>query len=196
MRPTRTNAFAQPAADLRTAAWDDELCRYFSVHAISSRGAAERDNRFARDGGARLPADGCRSRATPAISKRPCSASSVLDRAMPNATYGTGRVLPGPYGRATDSLEAPAAQYVGGFRRRGRRNMPWKEAFSWRAPRCNGCANGLKLFDAAPAVETFAHAQIRSSLSYLSRRSSTGAPHWVPEARGVLFGLTRGTTGG
>ncbi|HEY7425741.1 MAG TPA: FGGY-family carbohydrate kinase, partial [Gemmataceae bacterium] len=22
-----------------------------------------------------------------------------------------------------------------------------------------------------------------------------GAPHWVPEARGVLFGLTRGTTG-
>ncbi|HEV3443641.1 MAG TPA: FGGY-family carbohydrate kinase, partial [Gemmataceae bacterium] len=55
--------------------------------------------------------------------------------------------------------------------------------------------DGLKLFDAAPAVEQMAKiSDPAHPVIFVPALVGLGAPHWVPEARGVLFGLTRGTT--
>jgi glycerol kinase len=55
--------------------------------------------------------------------------------------------------------------------------------------------DGLKLFDSAAAVETLAaQADASQPVLFVPGFVGLGAPHWVPEARGVLFGLTRGTT--
>ena len=55
--------------------------------------------------------------------------------------------------------------------------------------------DGLKLFDAAPAVEELARrSDPEQPVLFVPGFVGLGAPHWVPEARGVLFGLTRGTT--
>src|SRR5262249_32893968 len=54
---------------------------------------------------------------------------------------------------------------------------------------------GLKLFDQAAAVEALAAQSDREQpVLFVPGFVGLGAPHWVPEARGVLFGLTRGTT--
>ncbi len=55
--------------------------------------------------------------------------------------------------------------------------------------------DGLKLFDQAPAVEELARrSDPDQPVVFVPGFVGLGAPHWVPEARGVLFGLTRGTT--
>jgi glycerol kinase len=55
--------------------------------------------------------------------------------------------------------------------------------------------DGLRLLDSAPAVEELASRSDREQpVLFVPGFVGLGAPHWIPEARGVLFGLTRGTT--
>src|SRR5262249_54016756 len=55
--------------------------------------------------------------------------------------------------------------------------------------------DGLKLFDAAPAVEVLAkQSDPEHPILLVPALVGRVPPYWVPEARGVLFGLTRGTT--
>jgi glycerol kinase len=55
--------------------------------------------------------------------------------------------------------------------------------------------DGLKLFREAPEIEELAaRSNPDQPVLFVPGFVGLGAPHWVPEARGVLFGLTRGTT--
>lgn len=55
--------------------------------------------------------------------------------------------------------------------------------------------DGLKLFTTAAEVEALAvRADTAQSVIFVPALVGLGAPHWVPEARGVLFGLTRNTS--
>jgi glycerol kinase len=55
--------------------------------------------------------------------------------------------------------------------------------------------DGLKLFENAPAIERLAEqSDPEQPVLFVPGFVGLGAPHWVPEARGVLFGLTRNTT--
>jgi glycerol kinase len=55
--------------------------------------------------------------------------------------------------------------------------------------------DGLRVIESAPAVEGLAaHSKADEDLILVPALVGLGAPYWVPEARGVLFGITRGTT--
>jgi len=55
--------------------------------------------------------------------------------------------------------------------------------------------DGLGLFRSSPEVERLANeSNPAESVLFVPGFVGLGAPHWVPEARGVIFGLTRGTT--
>jgi glycerol kinase len=55
--------------------------------------------------------------------------------------------------------------------------------------------DGLKLFDSAEKVEALAtQSDGAQPVIFVPGFVGLGAPHWLPEARGVIFGLTRGTT--
>ncbi len=55
--------------------------------------------------------------------------------------------------------------------------------------------DGLRLFRSAAEIESLAKASNRAEpVIFVPGFVGLGAPHWVPEARGVLFGLTRATT--
>jgi glycerol kinase len=55
--------------------------------------------------------------------------------------------------------------------------------------------DGLKLFETAAAVEGLAEkSDPEQPVVFVPGFVGLGAPHWIPEARGVLFGVTRGTT--
>jgi glycerol kinase len=55
--------------------------------------------------------------------------------------------------------------------------------------------DGLRLFQEAPAIEELAaRSDLEQPVLLVPGFAGLGAPHWVPEAKGVLFGLTRGTT--
>jgi glycerol kinase len=57
--------------------------------------------------------------------------------------------------------------------------------------------DGLKLIEQSPAVEQLAaasHSSESEPLIFVPGLVGLGAPHWIPEARGVVFGISRGTT--
>jgi glycerol kinase len=55
--------------------------------------------------------------------------------------------------------------------------------------------DGLGLLDAAPDSEAMAQAlEDNAGVYFVPSFVGLGAPHWEPEARGMLVGLTRGTT--
>jgi glycerol kinase len=55
--------------------------------------------------------------------------------------------------------------------------------------------DGLRLFEHAAAVEGLAQqSDPEQPVVFVPGFVGLGAPHWIPEARGVLFGVTRGTT--
>lgn len=57
--------------------------------------------------------------------------------------------------------------------------------------------DGLKLIRKAPEVETLAASVAdHGGVEFVPALTGLGAPHWAPEARGTLTGLTRGTEHG
>lgn len=55
--------------------------------------------------------------------------------------------------------------------------------------------DGLHLFKSSPEVEQLAkQSNPAEGVLFVPGLVGLGAPHWVPEARGVIFGLTRATT--
>jgi glycerol kinase len=55
--------------------------------------------------------------------------------------------------------------------------------------------DGLKAVGAAPEIDELClHADPNSGVLFVPALTGLGAPHWDPESRGTLFGLTRATT--
>ncbi len=189
-----TNASRTLLLNLHNGAWDDELCRYFGVPAgllpevrpsAADYGATQGLD-FLPDG---VPILGAAGDQQAALFGQGCFAEGEA-----KCTYGTGAFF---------------LQHTGSQLKRSRHRLLTTLAASGDGPRqyalegsvfVAGAAvqwlrDGLKLFDAAPAVEELARqSDPEQPVLFVPGLVGLGAPHWVPEARGVLFGLTRGTT--
>ena len=74
-------------------------------------------------------------------------------------------------------------------------NSPPKAACSWVAPSCNGCATGCAPSRAAAKCNRCAMSVPDSGgVMMVPAFTGLGAPYWKPDARGMITGLTRGTT--
>ncbi len=188
-----TNASRTLLLNIRTGAWDEELCRYFDVptgllpEVRPSAGdfGVTHGLDFLPDG---LPILGVAGDQQAALFGQCCFAAGEA-----KCTYGTGAFF---------------LQHTGAELRPSRHRLLTTLAAS-DGPRqyalegsvfVAGAAvqwlrDGLRLFDQAPAVEELARrSDPEQPVVFVPGLVGLGAPHWVPEARGVLFGLTRGTT--
>jgi len=189
-----TNASRTLLLNLNTAAWDDELCRYFDVprrllpdvHPSAADFGTTVDLGF-------LPAD-LRIAGVAGDQQAALFGQCAFTPGEAKCTYGTGAFFLQHTGdqpvrsqhRLLSTLAAtldPRPQYAmeGSIFIAG-------AAVQW-------LRDGLKLFDAAPAVEALAaQSDADQPIIFVPGLVGLGAPHWVPEARGVLFGVTRGTS--
>ncbi len=73
--------------------------------------------------------------------------------------------------------------------------MPWRGASSSPAPRSSGSATASEPSAPPPRSTACAEqADPASGVLFVPALTGLGAPHWEPEARGTLFGLTRATS--
>jgi glycerol kinase len=189
-----TNASRTLLLNLHTGLWDDELCRFFGV----PRGLLPEVKPSAADFGttaglAFLP-DGLPITGVAGDQQAALFGQCGFSAGEAKCTYGTGaffllhigdrpsmskhRLLTtlaaNPDGKLQYALEGSV--FVAGA------------AVQW-------LRDGLKFFDRAEAVESLAQqSDPEQPVIFVPGFVGLGAPHWVPEARGVLFGLTRGTT--
>jgi glycerol kinase len=190
----RTNASRTLLFNLHSASWDDELCRYFGVpRALLPEVKASADDYGTTAGLDFLPA-GLPIGGVAGDQQAALFGQCAFAPGEAKCTYGTGAfflqhlgsrpilsahrllttVAASPPGPVQYALEGSV--FVAGA------------AVQW-------LRDGLRLFERASAIEELAErSDPEQPVLFVPGFVGLGAPHWVPEARGVLFGLTRGTT--
>ncbi len=190
--PTSRTPRARCSSASRSLEWDDELLELFGVararscREVVARAGPSPRREFRRPG----PGHG-NSRRPAGSALRP----GVRPRQV-KATYGTGSFVLANAGErrgpAPEGLLRTAAwrlqRRAGRLRPRGRRSSSTGAAIQW-------LRDALGLLDDAAESEALG-AVGRGKRRRLLRPGTDGlgSPHWAPEARGLIPGLTRGTT--
>ena len=189
-----TNASRTLLLNLHTGQWDEELCRFFGVprallpevHPSASLFGVTAGLEVLPDG---LPIMGVAGDQQAALFGQCCFASGEA-----KCTYGTGAFFLQHIGSkpslSRHRLLTTLAANPGGDLQYALEGSVFVAgaAVQW-------LRDGLKLFDRAEAVEALAEqSDPEQPVLFVPGFVGLGAPHWIPEARGVLFGLTRGTT--
>jgi glycerol kinase len=190
-----TNASRTLLLDLRTTAWDDELCRYFGVPRALLPEVRPSAADFGTTAGLGFLPDGLPIAGVAGDQQAALFGQCGFAVGEAKCTYGTGaffllhtgdqpiRSRHGLLSTVAATLD-PRPQYAleGSVFVAG-------AAVQW-------LRDGLHLFGRAEEVEALAGSAVgEQPVLFVPAFVGLGAPHWVPEARGVLFGLTRGTTG-
>jgi glycerol kinase len=190
----RTNASRTLLLNLTTAAWDDELCRYFDVPRALLPDVRPSATDFGATHGLEFLPDGVPLRGVAGDQQAALFGQCAFAPGEAKCTYGTGAFF---------------LQHLGTSPTPSRHRLLTTLAASGDGPPqyaiegsvfVAGAAvqwlrDGLKLFAEAPAIEELASkSDPEQPVIFVPGFVGLGAPHWIPEARGVLFGLTRGTT--
>ncbi|HTU89723.1 MAG TPA: glycerol kinase GlpK, partial [Gemmataceae bacterium] len=190
----RTNASRTLLFHLHRAAWDEELCRFFEVPiGLLPQVKASRDDFGQTAELSFLPA-GVPIAAVAGDQQAALFGQCAFQPGEAKCTYGTGafflqhlgsrpvlsrhRLLTtvAASGAETSQYALEGSVFIAGA------------AVQW-------LRDGLRLFQEAPEVEALAaRSDAGQPIVFVPGFVGLGAPHWAPKARGVLFGLTRGTS--
>jgi glycerol kinase len=189
-----SNASRTLLLNLNTAVWDEELTRYFDVPPaiLPEVRPSVADYGCTKDLGF-LP-DGIPIRGVAGDQQAALFGQRAFGPGEAKCTYGTGAFFLAHTGdqpifsrhrllttlaatvNSTPQYALEGSVFVAGA------------AVQW-------LRDGLKLIGAAPEVEGLAQrSDAQQNVLFVPALVGMGAPHWVPEACGVIFGLTRGTT--
>ncbi len=190
----RSNASRTLLLNLQSSAWDDDLCRYFEVPAALLAevrpSAAEYGTTASVPG---LP-DGLPIHGVAGDQQSALFGQGAFAPGEAKCTYGTGAFFLQHLGdqptlsehRLLTTIAASGAGPV---------QYALEGSVFVAGAAVQWLRDGLKVLQNAPAVEEMARlSDPLQPVIFVPGFVGLGAPHWVPEARGVLFGLTRGTS--
>ena len=190
-----TNASRTLLMDLRTLRWADDLCDLFGVptgllpEILPSAGEFGRTSGFAPlpDG---LPICGVAGDQQASLAGQGC-----LSAGQAKCTYGTGAFLLAHTGEtpipSTAGLVTTLAATLGG----GPPQYALEGSIFVAGAAVQWFRDGLKAIGAAPEIDRlYGQGDPASGVIFVPALTGLGAPHWDPEARGTIFGLTRATS--
>jgi glycerol kinase len=190
-----TNASRTLLLNLTSGAWDDELCRYFDVPQSMLPVVRPSAADFGTTCGLDYLPDGLPISGVAGDQQAALFGQASFQAGDAKCTYGTGaffllhtgdRLVPSRH-----RLLTTAAATLDGKMQYALEGSVFVAgaAVQW-------LRDGLKLFGKAMEVENLAaSADPVNPILFVPGFVGLGAPYWVPNARGVLFGLTRATSG-
>jgi glycerol kinase len=189
-----TNASRTLLLDLQTAKWDAELCRFFAVPQALLPEIRPSAADYGKTAGLDFLPDGLPILGVAGDQQAALFGQRAFAAGEAKCTYGTGafflmhtgtqpvasenRLLSTIAATVDDNLQyaLEGSVFIAGA------------AVQW-------LRDGLRLFKDAPAIEGLAaQSDLEQPVIFVPGFVGLGAPHWIPDARGVLFGLTRGTS--
>ena len=186
-----TNASRTMLVDLQTLDWDDELLDLFGVERVVLPRIVSSSERVvdAELLGATVPISGIAGDQQSALFGHGCFAPGEA-----KATYGTGSFVlvnvgadgkPAPHG-----LLKTAAPTAGG----APHQYAVEGAILTAGAAVQWLRDGLELVESAAETERMAlEAGSSDGVYFVPALTGLGSPHWDPDARGLVAGLTRGT---
>jgi len=190
----RTNASRTLLLDLATAAWDDELCRYFSVPRQLLPEVRPSAGDFGVTAGLDFLPDGLPLLGVAGDQQAALVGQQAFQPGDAKCTYGTGaffllHVGDKPLSSKHRLLTTLAASADGSLQ------YAIEGSVFIAGAAVQWLRDGLHMLQSAPEVESLAaQSDPAEPILFVPGLVGLGAPHWLPQARGVLFGLTRATT--
>ncbi|GIW86107.1 MAG: glycerol kinase [Isosphaeraceae bacterium] len=190
-----TNASRTLLMDLRTGQWGNDLCDFFAIPPSllpeirpSSGFFAETANLAGLPNG--LPILGVAGDQQASLAGQGCVAAGQA-----KCTYGTGAFLllhtGGEVVESRSGLVSTAAAELA----QGQPQYALEGSVFIAGAAVQWFRDGLKAIGAAPEIDTlYAQGRESSGILFVPALTGLGAPHWAPEARGTIFGLTRDTS--
>lgn len=189
-----SNASRTLLFDIHRLAWDEELCELFGVptaclpRVVDNAGVVgvTRGVGFLPDG---IPVAGLAGDQQSALFGQACFAPGTA-----KCTYGTGAfVLLNTGGWAVASTHGLLTTV--GWRLGGEVTYALEGSAFIAGAAVQWLRDGLGFFSSSAEVEALAASvPDAGGVTFVPALAGLGAPHWRPDARGALTGLTRGTT--
>lgn len=189
-----SNASRTLLLNLNTRAWDDELCRYFGVPMPLLADVRPSAADFGKTSGLGFLPDGLPITGAAGDQQAALFGQRGFAPGDAKCTYGTGAFfLSHTGGQPIFSKHRLLATVAATIDERPQYALEGSIFVAGAA--VQWLRDGLKLFDTAAAVEELAvRADATHPVLFVPALVGLGAPHWLPEAQGVVFGITRGTT--
>ncbi len=190
----RSNASRTLLFNLTGARWDEELCRWFDVPAALLPEVRASAADYGTTFGLGVLPDGVPIRGVAGDQQAALFGQGAFAPGEAKCTYGTGAFFLQHLGdqptlskhRLLTTLAASGS---------GPPQYALEGSVFVAGAAVQWLRDGLRLLDNAPAIEELAaQSDPDQPVIFVPGFVGLGAPHWVPDARGVLFGLTRGTT--
>jgi glycerol kinase len=189
-----TNASRTLLLNLESVSWDEELCRYFGVPASLLPELRPSAAEFGRTRGLGFLPDGLPIAGVAGDQQAALFGQCGFAAGDAKCTFGTGAFYLQHTGsrpvRSSRGLIGTVAAMTGPEKQYALEGSIFiaGAAVQW-------LRDGLKLFDSADRVEALARqSDPEQPIIFVPALVGLGAPHWVPEARGTLLGLTRATS--
>jgi glycerol kinase len=189
-----TNASRTLLLDLNRAAWDDELCRYFDVPRALLPEVRPSAADFGTTLGLDFLPDGLPIAGVAGDQQAALFGQCAFAPGEAKCTYGTGAFFLQHIGdRAVLSRKRLLTTLAATTDARPQYALEGSVFVAGAA--VQWLRDGMKMFDHAPQIEALVErSDANQPIFFVPGFVGLGAPYWVPEARGVIFGLTRGTT--
>lgn len=184
-----TNASRTALMDLATCRWDEELLALFGVPAACLPQITDCAGPLAHATLLDLPITGSAGDQQAAAIGQACLAPGEV-----KATYGTGAFL---LAHAGASVPHSANRLLAtlAWRLAGQGAYALEGAIFVAGAAVQWLRDGLGLIASASETEALARSVPDSGgVRFVPALSGLGAPHWAPDARGLITGLTAGTT--
>ncbi|NDV00678.1 glycerol kinase GlpK [Pseudoroseicyclus tamaricis] len=183
-----TNACRTMLYDIHKGAWDEDICARLGIPLSMLPDVRDSDGDFGETTllGGTIPLRGVAGDQQAATLGQACFAPGML-----KSTYGTGCfALLNTGGEAVTSEHRLLTTIA--YRLAGQTTYALEGSIFIAGAVVQWLRDGLKIIDAAPDAQPLAEtADEGHRLTLVPAFTGLGAPHWAPEARGAIFGLTR-----
>lgn len=189
-----TNASRTLLFNIHTLQWDDELLTYFGVPRAALPEVKPSVAEYGFTKGLDFLPDGVPIRGVAGDQQAALFGQGCFGPGAAKCTYGTGAFYLLHTGEVAVPSRSKLLTTVAAMTD-SRPKYALEGAVFIAGAAVQWLRDGLRLFTSAAEVERLARESNPSEpVLFVPGFVGLGAPHWVPEARGVIFGLTRATT--
>jgi glycerol kinase len=189
-----SNASRTLMFDLRRGVWDEELLGLLGVPAGCLPRIGSSSERFGLTRGVGFLPDGIPVAGLIGDQQGALFGQACFRRGMAKCTYGTGAFI------LLNTGEAPVPSRHGmlstvAWRLNGRTTFALEGSAFIAGAAVQWLRDGLGVLEAAGEIEALAASVPDSGgVTFVPALAGLGAPHWRPHARGIITGITGGTT--
>jgi glycerol kinase len=187
-----TNASRTMLLDLDTRGWSPELLQLFGIdpavlpEVVASSGVVAEGSLF----GVSIPVGGIAGDQQAALFGQAC-----FTRGAAKATYGTGTFVLVNLGEETLAVHEGVLRTAAAVAPGARPQLAAEGAVLVAGAALQWLREGLGVLGSAPESEQLARSVASTDgVYFVPALTGLGSPQWNPEARGLVCGLTRGTT--